>query len=388
MKLPALTTLTALCLSLSARAQGDLTPPGPPAPTMKTLQQIEPRGDVNRLSGDATAHFVISSPGSYFLSGDIIAADARDGIRIEANDVSLDLRGFRVSGASTGGIGILYGNGQSQQSSVKRCILRNGIVTGWKSHGVAAENASQGLFRDIIASANGGIGLNVKGASVSGCVAGDNDGKGIAAEDSVVTECAASTESLTEPAIYGYQSQLSNLSVVNGTLTGTGIRVVRSSLESSMAAQCETCISGLYSQIRHCTASNYGIGIAVDRSQVTGNTCTFGGGGPASGFGIQAGTDCMILENMLETNRFPIDITGSYCRVERNHVSMKNFLSVGGIGIRCANGTPGENVITLNNVGGRFPGIHLIEIQPDAGDHAPIAGFGAPADANYLQPTP
>ena len=43
-------------------AQGSLTPPGPPALTMKTLQQVEPRVPIS------SAPFTISQPGSYYLT--------------------------------------------------------------------------------------------------------------------------------------------------------------------------------------------------------------------------------------------------------------------------------------------------------------------------------
>jgi hypothetical protein len=56
----------ALSLTLVAAgtifAQGPLTPPGAPAPTMKTLVQVEPRTPVSSLP------FSITEPGSYYLT--------------------------------------------------------------------------------------------------------------------------------------------------------------------------------------------------------------------------------------------------------------------------------------------------------------------------------
>jgi hypothetical protein len=54
--------LALACASLlqpisSVLAQGPLTPPpGAPAPTMKTLQQIEPRKDLATVGSDANYH--------------------------------------------------------------------------------------------------------------------------------------------------------------------------------------------------------------------------------------------------------------------------------------------------------------------------------------------
>ena len=45
-----------------AGAQGPLTPPGAPAPTMKTLAQVEPRIAITNVP------FTINRPGSYYLT--------------------------------------------------------------------------------------------------------------------------------------------------------------------------------------------------------------------------------------------------------------------------------------------------------------------------------
>ena len=60
LQLIALLTVAALAVVF---AQGPLTPPpGPPTPAMKTLDQIEPRKEINAIntSGDGTNLFVIN----------------------------------------------------------------------------------------------------------------------------------------------------------------------------------------------------------------------------------------------------------------------------------------------------------------------------------------
>jgi hypothetical protein len=111
----------------TAHAQGSLTPPGAPAPTMLTLSQIEPRTPVDAANtpGNSSAEFVITNPGSYYLTANITGISGKDGINIGTNDVTLDLNGFLLQGGggNTAGISILSG--------ANNCTVRNGIVNGW-----------------------------------------------------------------------------------------------------------------------------------------------------------------------------------------------------------------------------------------------------------------
>src|SRR5437868_8408613 len=87
----------AFLFQTSAFAQGSLTPPAAPMPTMKTLQQVEPRTPISTLP------FTISASGSYYLTTNLTGVAGSDGITISASDVTLDLKGFTMTGAGGGG---------------------------------------------------------------------------------------------------------------------------------------------------------------------------------------------------------------------------------------------------------------------------------------------
>jgi hypothetical protein len=53
-------------VTLAASGQGDLSPTNAPAPTMKTLQQVEPRREISATNtpGNASNVFIISQTGA------------------------------------------------------------------------------------------------------------------------------------------------------------------------------------------------------------------------------------------------------------------------------------------------------------------------------------
>src|SRR5262249_11882989 len=100
----------------SALGQGGLTPPGAPAPTMKSLSDIDthigPAGQQRTLI--SSAPFTITQPGSYSLAANL-AVTSGNAITISADDVTLNLNGFTISSteASPTGSGILLNGARS-----------------------------------------------------------------------------------------------------------------------------------------------------------------------------------------------------------------------------------------------------------------------------------
>ncbi len=68
---------------------------------MKSLTEVEPRIAINAANtpGDAGNLFIISQPGSYYLTGNINGVAGMHGIAISASGVTLDLSGFELRGS-------------------------------------------------------------------------------------------------------------------------------------------------------------------------------------------------------------------------------------------------------------------------------------------------
>src|ERR1700730_1612436 len=120
------------CILLpSAFPQGSITPPGAPAPTMKSLGEVEPRTNLQATPAPAGVdttnenyHFIINQPGSYYLSANL-GVTKTNGIQINAEGVTLDLNGFQIlRTAGSGGNGIEI-SGTSHRASVRKGSIKN-----------------------------------------------------------------------------------------------------------------------------------------------------------------------------------------------------------------------------------------------------------------------
>jgi hypothetical protein len=120
--------LSAISVQLPpAFAQGSLTPPGVPAPTMKTLDQVEPRTPVDATHTPAagSGEFAITNPGSYYLTTNILGVGGKNGIEVMTNHVTIDLNGFVLLGGGVGSTGV------NIDAGANNVTVRNGTITGW-----------------------------------------------------------------------------------------------------------------------------------------------------------------------------------------------------------------------------------------------------------------
>jgi hypothetical protein len=156
--------IVSFCLLPQAFGQGSLTPTAPPAPTMLTLSQIEPRipVDATHAPGNGSAEFVIASSGSYYLTTNIVGVSGKDGIDIDANNVTLDLNGFSVVGVNGSLTGI--------STAEANVVIRNGIVSWW-TNGINSSGMNV-TVEELTVSSNALYGIEVTGSNSS--VTGNN----------------------------------------------------------------------------------------------------------------------------------------------------------------------------------------------------------------------
>lgn len=154
-------------LHLAAFGQGALTPSGAPAPTMKTLDQIEPRTVITNLP------WTISSPGSYVVTRNLSLASG-NGISVTASDVTIDLNGFVLTGTAGGG-----GHGIHVATGLENVTLQNGVLRNWGADGVHARGTDNVRIDKLRVHGCAGDGIEMSRGTVSGIVSSGNSGAGL-----------------------------------------------------------------------------------------------------------------------------------------------------------------------------------------------------------------
>ncbi len=385
-------------------AAGPLDPPaGPIAPTSKPLADLEPRTAVSASTtpGDAFTLYIISQPGSYYLTGNIAVPANKTAIRIAAPDVTLDLRGFTVSGnnaANTYGI-------QDNSGDAVHATIRNGIIEKM-AYSAVYMFGDKLRFTDLTLRNNGGFGI-ITGAScrlerviavanatttttnpggiLAGpdssffdCLAESNKGYGIyAGSGALLVNCHASQNTGNGITVGPTSSVIDSSATNNG---GVGISMQHSGLADSCTANTNTGtgIAGSFaSLVRHCIAfSNSGGGVDVWEGALIAR-CSAGSN---TGFGFRVATGCSITDSVATFNTGSgIDAsvgTGSTiarcvtrsntvhginaqarCYIRENHCQSNSSAGTGAAGI-IVTGTSGR-IESNHCVGNNGYGIHV-----------------------------
>jgi hypothetical protein len=347
----------------TAFAQGSLTPPGAPAPTMRTLLQIEPRTPISVLP------YNITIAGSYFLTTNLTGISGTNGITIGCSNVTIDLRGFTLSGVpgSLDGINV--------SAPFNNITVENGTLSNWGNNGVNADNVSGGRFSQLILADNDEDGLNPGRVSqvlhclatgntwngyggfcsntrFEGCVGSDNAADGFDTfEGCSLLGCSANLNGLDGFVCFvhcvvkdcvahddGFDGIDMPYSGGGGAVSGcvcnnNGSQGIYTSdgftISGSVAAGnvLNGIAAGRNSSVRACSVQTNGVaGILVDtNSSVQDCTASFNVNN-----GIQASTGCLIEHNTCSGNGGGnlgdggIRCTGNANRVDSNHLTFNN----------------------------------------------------------------
>jgi len=316
---------------------GSLDPPGLPGSTMKTLDEVEPRTPISSLP------YVISQPGSYYVTTDLTGVSGQHGITINSHNVTLDLNGFTLTGVP----GALDGIHANAFSSI---AIRNGMVRLWPGDGIDAASAGWGRFEGITANNNTGDGISVGSHSLlEECVSYSNGGDGVEAQaDARISNCEALSNTLMGFRLTHNTTLHDCLAADNSLngiyMAGEAIAVSRCSAEGNLSVGIwangphhlvEGCIvknsgavgvrlSGAGGVIRDCSVSfsaNQGIHIIGANSRATGNSVVDHAAFAA--IWVQA-AHVTVDHNYAATSAWGIYVQGTQAVVENNTVIETN----------------------------------------------------------------
>lgn len=332
----AMLVLVGLAISATAgpALAGPLSPPaGSIAPTYKTLGEVEPRKTIDAANtpGDADSVFRITTPGTYYMTGEILVPPGKRGIEIATDDVTLDMNGFRIGGFA----GTLEGIAVVSSIDRANITVRNGLINnmqstgiqltpvgGTESHNCRVEDvrvwnctgggisvSTSSVVRNCQVSRCGNPGISAGfSCLIEGCTAGDGTGTGIyAANNSVITRCTSLSNA-------GSGFQLAYRATIResaATLNQTGIVALSDSLITDCVSS-ENTLDGIFSG---------GEGGLITRCNVSLN----------GRHGISVYGKCTVRQNNCFVNSFAngtganIYISGSQNRIEENNCTNADF---------------------------------------------------------------
>lgn len=325
-----------VCAVMVSQA-GPLDPPtGPVAPTYKTLDEVEARRPINDVTtpGSANSLHVISSSGSYYLTGPLTVSGLDNAIEVLAPNVTIDLNGYTIAGSTLFGSpqrGILLAN-----TAVDAVLtVRNGTITGFVDAGLRSTRTSQSVILRDAAFVGNSIGALVPGdVDAASCSFLRNTSTGLTGgRASIVRDSRAIDNGFT------------GIAINTGRVEGC---VVEGNASDGIAVGVND--DGVSIARNNVSNMNAGFGLSGLNAIVEGNAIA---NNLAGGIRTQTQVSFSLLaagvveHNFLKLNgdspgEVGIDITGEHYRVDGNTISGSPVgIAVTGIA---------DNVITRNTV--------------------------------------
>lgn len=268
-------------------AQGSLTPPTGPAPSMKTLGQIEPRTAIGTLP------FAITQEGSYYLTTNLVVPNGANGITIQAGHVSLDLGGFTIKAAANGLDSIVV-------SGPGNVTIANGMIVS-SGAGIAAAGTAKVTVQDVTVAGALGDGISVGDDSVViRCKVSSADGAGIRTGARAQVSNSQASQNLDTGIVVGAGSTVrdsqSSRNSSGGILAGNHSKLLAATASENAGVGIDAANNA---NIVDCAASqNQQGGIrAAGYGLVTRATASFN-----SIFGVNVGTGGSVLESNVSAN--------------------------------------------------------------------------------------
>jgi hypothetical protein len=365
-----------ICVLLVTLCQGgSLNPPAPPtAGTMKPLNDVEPRVAIHQSDMPLT----ISASGSYYLTQNVTSA--ANGITVNADDVTIDLNGFVITGPGAGSNSGILINGRNNVE------IRNGTVRGF-SRGIYDGYATGESYRvlGVRAVANSTAGIYFTGTN------------------NQIRDCTVSSTGVSAAniSIYGIYTGAGS-TVANNTVTRTGHQATATSFIFCIMTNTGCIVTNNTVYNNGTSAAGYVYGISVSSGcTLTGNNVHNNGTSATVGvvFGIYAtNAGNTITGNTVYSNgsSAAVNVTGIYAtngntvsgNTANNNGTSSTGTSVTGIfagsgsavigNTACSNGGPAAGTVYGLNLGG----------NNFVSNNSSYLNTGTGGGANMYTPTP
>ena len=294
---------------------GPAVVPTPDSTTLATVQAavgaIEPRTNLRTMNtpGDSTSVFVITQPGSYYLTGNVAVTGSNNvvnGIRIRADNVTLDLNGFMVSSTTAGaaGSGVLL-DGSAAGADNANVTIFNGFIRG--------TTTSAGFGNFTLGGFSYGIslgGATVNNGRVSRVSVGGVGSSGIFVQGGAVEACSVTTAALfgifagsargcdvSNAGFVGINASLAEGCAATGCQKGIQLPAGGQASGCQVSASDTGYALGAGCNVVNCAARASGSTgyLAVDNANVVGCTSSNVTGGTDTAIGFQVNSGCSIM---------------------------------------------------------------------------------------------